>query len=367
MKYKPTKNQKIINQKHEDEVEMRERMFQEIASYKHKNNFKQAFLDRVNTFKKRFLNTEKLTNQRKYKEKNLKHSQKSIEQWTEFFRGLELEKINQNRFFDLLLHNGIPDIKNPYLNMDEKYYQIHPDIMFFVIVECVLEFLMKNDLRKKELAKNYDLFLSFASEIKRAEELQKEIKRIKDETEERKVKLKQYFDENVDGFKPLDKSVMSSYEEQNKVEYEKYLKLTDEYNSLVLKIPNTIEGKKDEIYFSKIINCANLGLLMLREGDFFLPETFESIDDENLRFFFISSILLCSKELFEQTNFEKFKQSIYQLNKKSKHVILPVNYIDEIVAMRKENYQYTIQNFNLEKTQLELESKVRKEQQEFEV
>lgn len=365
MKYKPTEEQKIINKKYEDDVEMREQMFSDITSYNKKINYKKMMAEKVKSFKKFLFNPNKLTDEKKYKEKHLEHSEKSIEQWIEFFRGIEFDKIDQKRFIELLKYNGIPDIKNPYLNIDERFYSIHPDIMFTPLLECVFEFLMKDKIRKKEISKNYDLFQSFKTEIKRAEELRQEIDRIKKEAEERKLKLRNYFYENADGFQPLDQGLMNDYELKNKEEHQKYLKLTEEYNSLVATIPNNIDAKNDEIYFSKVINCANLGLLILKHGDFFLSETFDNIDIENIRFFFISSIILCSEELFKETNFEELKQLIYKINKKTKKVILPINYIDTIVSMRKNKFQFTVQDFNLEKVQIELEAKVIKEQQEF--
>lgn len=290
-------------------------------------------------------------------------SETAIQDWEKYYfnktnnqendiKNLKQKKEEQlNLFLKLVQYYGIPDVKNRYLQQDERYYHFHPDFLFCHDVENLLLFFMQDKIRNKEVAHHYDFYSQNYEQILEVREIKEKIDEIKSKANHNFELYSKYIEDKVKENKEheITKKLESQFDETQKNLFNEYLTLTGIYNEKLRVIPNEITLVKDFFYFNELLMIANEGLLCLAFGDWFNNETFNILNKDNITCYLMLSILLSEKEIWEKYEIteEKLKNNIILINQKNQ--IFPIEILEDLIKMKnKENYQELITDINIE-------------------
>lgn len=290
-------------------------------------------------------------------------SETAIQDWEKYYfnktnnqendiKNLKQKKEEQlNLFLKLVQYYGIPDVKNRYLQQDERYYHFHPDFLFCHDVEKLLLFFMQDKIRNKEVAHHYDFYSQNYEQILEVREIKEKIDEIKSKANHNFELYSKYIEDKVKENKEheITKKLESQFDETQKNLFNEYLTLTGIYNEKLRVVPNEITLVKDFFDFDELLMIANEGLLCLAFGDWFNNETFNILNKDNITCYLMLSILLSEKEIWEKYEIteEKLKNNIILINQKNQ--IFPIEILEDLIKMKnKENYQELITDINIE-------------------
>lgn len=290
-------------------------------------------------------------------------SETAIKNWEKYYfnksnyqemdiKDFKIRKENQlNLFLKLIQYYGIPDIKNQYLQQDERYYHFHPDFLFCNDVEKLLLFFMQDKIRNKEMAYHYDFYLQNFEQILEVRELKEKIDEIKSKATYNFELYSKHIEDKVkeNKEKEITKKLENQFDETQKNLFNEYMSLTEIYNEKLRVIPNELTLVKDFFEFDELLRISNEALLCLAYGDYFNNETFDILNKDNITCYLTLSILLSEKEVWEkyQITEESLKNNIILINQKNP--VFPVEILEDLVKMRnKENYQELITDINIE-------------------
>lgn len=301
-------------------------LINKINSYKNKS----SFFNNQKTFKKRINNFFHLLFDKhfylQYKEKKQQHHDIANLYWLDYYKNVHINNKHNFQEFSQLIHfYGIPDIQNPYLSIDEEYYFYHPLLLICDDIEKLFNFFMYENLQRKiEIALHYDLLNKYQSDIHKAEDIKNEIENLKKQLKGNYDYLQDHLSHLIDNREQIKETELTVYNQEQKTLLDKYLLLTKEYNELISLIPNDKLKHNDYVFFERLLQSAKVGILMLAYGDFFLEETFDLINYENLSFYFVFCFLLIPTHdsLFQEKDFlNKLEQNLIKINEKSKIMI----------------------------------------------
>lgn len=252
-------------------------------------------------------------------------------------------------FIKLIKCYGVPDLKNDFIPPDPNYYKYHQDFLFCKEIEMLFSFFIENMTRRKEIAYHYDLFQINKEKILFVEKLKDEIEEIKKNLQFNYETVDLYFNNKIDKEEKIDEKVFSQYDETQQQLLNKYVQLTEQYNKLLTEIPNDFLKINDKNYFQKIINSANMGLIILNYGDKISSNALEVLDEENLYFFFVLSILLSDPKIWLDNKIDNLslKNNIQKMNKNSLKTIFFEEMVDSLIELKKketENEEYYWKN-----------------------